>query len=346
MCSDRLTGQQNASDSTSDDEGWFVPKRPASGLRDHLWFVAKLGVTALLFWAIFRNVDPSPVLARLAGLNIGLLLLALGIISLQIGLAAVRWGYILQVAGAPLATPLLIRFMMIGQFFNQAMVSTIGGDVVRVWLAGKAGGSYRGAAIGVLADRGFGVFTLLLLVAAAWPLQRQFFATAALGPVGFVLVAAGIAGFLGLAAFGAPLSRLFRGWRPVRPLGTLALLLGRVLGRAGMACGVLGISLLIHALSLLAMKILAQALGLDIPFLALAGVVPLVLLLSIIPITVGGWGLRESLMITGLGFVGVPSADGLALSVLFGLGLTAVGIPGGLLWLRGRRHLSLNEDRP
>jgi hypothetical protein len=66
--------------------------------------------------------------------------------------------------------------------------------------------------------------------------------------------------------------------------------------------------------------------------------VPLVVLVSMLPVSVAGWGVREGAMVVALGAVGVDRATALTTSVLFGLALAATGIPGGLLWLYGRRH--------
>ena len=41
-------------------------------------------------------------------------------------------------------------------------------------------------------------------------------------------------------------------------------------------------------------------------------------------------------MVVAFGFVGVPDANALAVSLIFGLMLVAVGVPGGLLWLSDR----------
>jgi hypothetical protein len=61
--------------------------------------------------------------------------------------------------------------------------------------------------------------------------------------------------------------------------------------------------------------------------------VPLILVVSMIPISFAGWGIREGAMVVGLGFVGVASADALAISVAFGLAQIAIGLPGGAFWL-------------
>jgi len=55
---------------------------------------------------------------------------------------------------------------------------------------------------------------------------------------------------------------------------------------------------------------------------------PLIILISSIPISFAGWGLRESVMVVGLGFAGMPASEALALSVTFGLGLLCIGLPG------------------
>jgi len=58
-----------------------------------------------------------------------------------------------------------------------------------------------------------------------------------------------------------------------------------------------------------------------------------VLLLSLLPISIAGWGVREGAMIACLGLVGVDAASAFAVSALFGLTSVVVGLPGGLVWL-------------
>jgi hypothetical protein len=61
--------------------------------------------------------------------------------------------------------------------------------------------------------------------------------------------------------------------------------------------------------------------------------IPPVLLVSAIPVTVAGWGVREGAMVIALGFAGVAPAAGFAISVLFGLTLAVASLPGAGLWL-------------
>ena len=51
------------------------------------------------------------------------------------------------------------------------------------------------------------------------------------------------------------------------------------------------------------------------------------------PISIAGWGVREGAMVIMLGLVGISSESALALSLLYGIILTIVGLAGGILWL-------------
>ncbi len=62
-------------------------------------------------------------------------------------------------------------------------------------------------------------------------------------------------------------------------------------------------------------------------------VMPLVIFLMAIPISIAGWGVREGIMVIGLGYVGVSSDLSLAISLVYGFSLLLVSLPGLALWL-------------
>ena len=81
--------------------------------------------------------------------------------------------------------------------------------------------------------------------------------------------------------------------------------------------------------------LLSQSLFLDLSFLDCLVLIPPVILLSTIPISIAGWGVREAAMITLLALVGVAEADAFVLSVLFGLLTFGLSLPGGIVWIIG-----------
>ena len=81
--------------------------------------------------------------------------------------------------------------------------------------------------------------------------------------------------------------------------------------------------------------LLARALDLDVPFVALLGVVPLVYLATVLPISLGGLGVREGTLAFLLARYGVAASDAITLSFLVYLNRVLVGSIGGGMQLLG-----------
>jgi hypothetical protein len=84
---------------------------------------------------------------------------------------------------------------------------------------------------------------------------------------------------------------------------------------------------------MLAFWLVARSIGLRIPFSVLATTLPLVFIISALPISIGGLGVREASYVALLGRAGVTATDAALLSVLFGLSFMVATLPGGLALL-------------
>jgi hypothetical protein len=92
------------------------------------------------------------------------------------------------------------------------------------------------------------------------------------------------------------------------------------------------VMLVFNALSIIAVYALAIGLG-DTPNLGeLAAILPAIFLITALPVSINGWGVREAAMIGLLPFVGIPAEHAVLISVGFGLGLLVTRLPFGLLW--------------
>ena len=81
--------------------------------------------------------------------------------------------------------------------------------------------------------------------------------------------------------------------------------------------------------------LLGQALGVKATGWDFLAIMPAVTLATTLPISLGGWGVREGAFVLLLGRVGVPAAEALSLSLLFGLFSMVSGFPGLLAWATG-----------
>ena len=101
------------------------------------------------------------------------------------------------------------------------------------------------------------------------------------------------------------------------------------------------------SLGVLVMFALAQGLSIDVEISALLVLVPPVILVSLLPISFAGWGIREGAMIAMLGTVDVAPENALALSVAFGFLMLILSLPGALVWFLSdfRKSAANNSEK-
>jgi len=81
---------------------------------------------------------------------------------------------------------------------------------------------------------------------------------------------------------------------------------------------------------------LGSMLGVDLPLSAWFAVIPPILIVAVVPLLPGGWGLGEASYVFFLGLVGVPPAPALAVSILGRMIQMACALPGGIVFLTRR----------
>jgi 8-oxo-dGTP pyrophosphatase MutT (NUDIX family) len=116
-----------------------------------------------------------------------------------------------------------------------------------------------------------------------------------------------------------------------------AAVLRLVLGDRSAAPAVIGISILNQLVLGWIVYYIAGRLHVDIGLMTIMALFSPALLLSMMPISLGGWGVREAALVWLLGTANVPQDASLAISLLFGIVTTAASLVGGVLWLFERR---------
>lgn len=297
-----------------------------------LGLVIKAAVAVLLFYAIGRYIDVGEALQRIGRADPALFLLATGLIVFQHVFAARRWQIAVTAIGHHLPFASALTAYLEANFFNQALPSTVGGDAVRSWRAAGHGMGMGPAVVGVLVDRAIGLLALALLgTYGAWclwwtPGGEQ--AGATLGAIIGLVVAGAIVGSL--------LSTLWpklQTWPATRPLYWLSDGVARVFRVPRFASATLAHSLIGHLITVAAFERLATSLALDVDLRLALAALPAILLASAVPISISGWGVRESVGVVVLTALGLGAAEALALSVLLGLSLLVIGLFGGVVWL-------------
>jgi len=302
-------------------------------MRAFLGFCAKAAISALLLYLALRLVSVDELLARLRQIEPSWIAAALALLLVQVTLATERWRRIAQFCGAEMSFRPAFRLTMIGAFFNQTLPSTVGGDVVRTVLLARSAGHWKAAVYAAFVDRASGLIWLAALVFVCLPWSLALIGD----PIGRGAIAViGIAGVIGPAAAitiaQVARDRLHR-WSVTRHIVDIAEALRRVAASRRPGAAVAGLSLTIHLLTVVVTWCGAQAIGAQFSLSDALLLIPPVTLVSAVPISIAGWGVREGAMVAAFVYAGLPEGDGLAVSVLYGAELFIIGCLGGLVWI-------------
>jgi uncharacterized protein (TIRG00374 family) len=305
--------------------------------------VVKVLISALLLYLSLRRVNLGSVGQRLSGIDLRWITLILAITCSQVLLLALRWREIVVVSGMKLSLPLALNYSFIGQFFSQVLPSTVGGDAARAWLLTRGGGAWSSAIYSVLIDRIIGVSILAVLVTACLPWTLNMIRDP-LARTALVLIGLGaLAGLLVFLILGMKHLRVMQRWFFTRHLAVASRLAWQ-LCRSVAGVRVVAFSFAIHLMTVTVAWGAAMAAHAAVNFTDALFLVLPVMLIATIPISIAGWGLRESAMVLAFSFAGLAESDGLIVSILFGSVNLAAGVIGGIVWLsNGERWRSVKN---
>ena len=322
------------------------PAKRRLGRRAWLLLALKLAVSAGGLFLTFRIVD----LADLKSVSIpwGLWLPAmLALFFLQAALMAVRQWALLRLMGERFPYGTCLKAYLVGLFCGQVLVTFVAGDLVKIWYLGR-GRSKLVPSVATILDRiyGFlGIITLaipagLLIATYGWgdPAAIPWRAIAA------AFIGAMIAATVLLRLLASGGSVLARAAMPDR-LKELGRSFGVGFSRVGSVAVLLGLSVVTQAINLVILALIGDAMGSALTAKHYLLLTPVPLLLSHLPISFAGWGVREGAMTLAFGHTAGSPEFAAAMSIVFGLGLLASSLPGLVLLLTLRYGRSSRAGR-
>mgnify|MGYP005844677871 CR=1 FL=1 len=323
-------------------------------VRQALLLALRLLVSGGLLVFLVWQADPANIWATWRQANLGLLLLAVLLQALCIFISAYKWGVLLRANNVPQPYPWLVGIYFVGQFANNFLPTSVGGDAMRVLALGRRSGSYAQASASVFIERltGFLALSLIALGALLITSTDLFGMRLITAPAltwttaAFALAALAAA----IVAFAAPwLLQRYSGLLPRvarRPLQQVAQALGEYADDRGTIARVMALSLIFHLVWISMHLVSGLALRITAPPLIYALMVPLTDIVGLAPIFFNNVGARDLVFTLYLRQVGVPDATALALAfTAFSIRLVVSSI-GGLVLLVGGAGLRPPAEPP
>lgn len=272
---------------------------PGGGWRLEL---LKLAVSAVLVWLILRRFSWEELRAQVVATQPTALLVPFAIIVSSNLLGALQWSWILRSRGLGMGFGRLLRAYWVGLFLNNFLLGSVGGDVYKVYSLGRDAGQLGRVAGATIVDRMVALAALctLTLVAALAALHSTHVPTG----LAVLTVAMSLAIMLGAGVLlHDRLGEALTAWVGRWPFGHWSDRLSRLLGhlrdfrnKPQVLNGAFVISLVIQASRVVAHYFVGQAMGWGLQPAELAKffvVIPILGLLIALPISIGGWGVRE-----------------------------------------------------
>ncbi len=290
------------------------------------WFKAgiSLGLFACLLGATDLRVFTRQILAARSEF---VLLAFVGYLASQ-ALSAYKWRLLAVPLGFDQPLRAFTLYYLAGMYLNLFAPSTVVGDLGRGVLLAGNGGGIGPALQSVLADRVSGLVMLLWVSATGFMLFGPTVLPAALC---YGTIAAAFLSVAGWWVLPRVIGRLFSPWHKLRWLVEQSLLPYQTeVGLLGRACG---LAFVCHLCQLGLQVLLAHALGLAVPVWYLLLFIPLVHILSALPLSLGGVGVREGGYVVFLALIGIGRDEALAFGLLWSALVLGSGLVGGLVLL-------------
>lgn len=299
--------------------------------------ITKLALSAALILYVFNKIDAAAAFGYIKSLPAYSLILAISLMLAQCALASERLRTILSTVGSQLKRASAFNAVIIGAFFSQIIISFVGGDAMRIWYISRQQIPVGNAAKAVLYDRIFGFLGLIVIILIGLPFLFRFISHIRVHLAIMSLITAALIACTAILT----MHRLPVRVRSMKLFSFAAQIsmIGHSIIRSGTTfASLIAFSAGIQFLNVIVFYVISQGLRIHIDLMTLLVLVPPVLFLSMLPISIGGWGVRESAMIAALSTVDVPLSESLALSICYGLTAVLVSLAGGLLWLNTRQR--------
>lgn len=331
----------------TDTAGGPAPGRPERPRRPWVLPLRLVVSAALVAWILSR-VHLGTVLPKHHSLTALAWFAAAAVIAaVGIALGAWRWQRVLAAFDAPVPLRTLASAYFAGQFVGNTLPSTIGGDVLRVTRLAKQTGSET-AFGSVVLERLTGFVALPLISFVGFALHPSLLD----GDHAWVAIAISV-GTLGalvvlLVIAGSPrLAGRFAGhdsW--MRYIGAIHVGVDRMRHHPPHAWSVLLSTFVYQASNVLMMWLCVKTLGVSIPAAAVVAFGPAVLMAQVVPVSVGGFGVREGMLVLLLGPLGVPTGKAFGIGVAWYCAMLLASLLGAPTFAIGHRQPATTRADP
>ena len=305
-----------------------------------LFWILRLCISAGILWYIFSgpDINPSKMIEYAKNIEIERLFVAAFLYLIIIFIACIRWYRLLCGQGVALPFFKTLEINFIGLFFNSFMPSMTGGDIIKAYYVSKHAHQRVEAATTVLIDRVVGMMALLAIgtTAGFFVISDPKIGKAAISIIMFFLIIV----IFNIIFFSKRIMKKFSFvWKIVKWEKAVnflrrfysAFYIYR--SKKILLMEVFAMSIAMQLMFIMMNYQIALGMGLNVSMKYFFLFIPIIAVISVIPITFAGWGLGESMYKNFFGFVGMSGDSSVTVSIVVRLITLIVNLIGGIFYI-------------
>jgi len=316
-----------------------------------IYIFIRIFVALVLLTIIFKVVDLHKTVAFLKNLTPFSVCLIFSISFILNGISSYKWKIFLNSVDLNISFLKLFNIYIIGKFFNNFMPSNIGGDVIRFLLTTRGRDTYEDSFVAVFMERFTGVLALILFSFVSVILailHYNFFYNLKyiLPPIVFLILSSGVILFIKPDSINNfPIHTGFMS-KIQNKLAEILASIQSFKKKKKLITQSLLLSIFFNLFAIVNVFIAAWALKIDITLYSLFIFVPIILVLSFIPLSINGIGIVEGAYVYCLTQAGLSPHAALSIALLIRAKNIIISGAGGILLILYRRRAKNNEIRP
>src|SRR4030042_2793538 len=316
-----------------------------------LSILLRIGISLALLIFLLRQVDKKALWEIISSAHKGMLAFAFLAFFLNYLFCLFRWKMLLKTAGINIPLKRVIIAFSGGIFFNLFLPSTIGGDLVRTVDLSVYTGKPKEITATVFLDRlsgyfGLGLISLLALGLGYRHIQDRS-VLAAIFIINIILVAILLVLFNNF--FYAKINKLLHSptaGRIREAITSLHQEMHIFRNHKSVIWNNLLVSVLIQITGPVVFYLTALSLGLKINIIYFLIFIPIIGGITLLPISIGGLGLRDASAIYFFAKIGLAKNLALALSLLNFFFVLVCGLLGGIIYVLTIHHRRIQHHQP
>lgn len=310
-------------------------------MKKFISFCLKIGISSTLIWYLIEK-HGDELYQQVSNIDIYWIAVALICMTASNLLGSIQWNLILRNIDISLPLKRTLAFYYTGLFFNNFLLSFVGGDVMRIYDISKSSERKSEAVSTVLLDRLIGLVTLCLFAVAATlytvgSLSSKYLAVIVLSI--FLLISLTVFFFYS-KSFAKKFEAVGRRILPekiVVKIGEIYNAINYYRGRIFLLIWPIVISVFVQSLRIIVHYFTAKALGFDVEVVYFFLIIPIIALVITLPVSIGGIGLREYFGALLFPFAGISSATGVIVETLAYIVNIICSLPGAISFVF-RKH--------